>query len=119
MRLTQIRKAGIPVNKWADISDNVFQILFSNEGSLYPSKKTSQFYLDSSNDLLYVRYTDGMLLTDPCLEFADDYVKVEIDGTTYYSKLVHGGYNDENIGTYHEVYDTDEITLLKLKDVKI
>lgn len=100
----------LPVNQWVTFIGFKRIGLYSNN-CIYIDPIASQFYVDTSSGLLFVRKTTGkptVLLSDD--ELKDGYVKVTIGGIDYGVKVLPGGIDDESIGTWHDVYAIDNIT---------
>ena len=97
MTTNQIKAFGIKTDSWISLYNSVDRILFINEGSLYPVKGT-EYYFDSKNDLLFVRY--------------GNYVKKDnTENIIYYD----GGVENSKIGLFHEIYDIEMISMIILK----
>lgn len=101
---------GLPENSWATFAGYGRIGLYSNN-CIFIDPANMQFYIDTSNALLFVRHTSGRLeklLSDKDLK--DGYAKITIDGTDYQTKIVDGGIIDSKIGKWHDVYAIDNIT---------
>ena len=112
MTIDQIKAEGIATNKWDNLQNICRSLLFSNEGYMYVSPRSTQFYFEESSNLLFVRYIKTPLSK---INF-DGAVEVNLqEGThirTYYGKVLAGGANDKTVGVYHHVYDIGEITAI-------
>lgn len=106
MTKTQLTSIGITMNSWLTLENKFFNIQLTNDGHLYPAPKTTQFYFDSLNELVYVRYTTGRLFKE---KLQDDFVLVEFSFGNYYLHLDPGGVTDNRIGKFHEIYTFDSI----------
>lgn len=108
MTAAQIIEYGVPVNRWTSLS-NFHQILFSNDGSLFPSD-TEHFYIDSTNGLIFVKH----LFPNKYLELAQNSNLASVAIENGEQILVfNGGVYDSSIGVFHDVYDLDEVTAIR------
>lgn len=107
MTIAQFNSFGVPTDAWSILT--VKNLLFSNDPHMYPLGGTNLYYLDSTNNLLFVRYTDGKLYTT---DVSGENTKITINGVQYYTKSDLGGINDTTVGKYHEVFNSLEITEL-------
>lgn len=113
MTIEQIKSSGIVVDKWVSLGKSFTSALFSNEGKMYFSKdNTTRVFIDSKNNLIYVRYFNGIIHKNKQLsnelEIEDYYT-----GNTVYCKPLGGGIVNKTAGLYHEVYDIGEISILQ------
>jgi len=105
MTIEQLTNFGIPTNTWSLLT--VKDFLFSNDPHAYPIGTTNLYYLDSTNNLLFIRYTDRHLYTT---DESGENTTVTVNGIQYYTKSDDNGINDSTVGKYHEVFNSLEIT---------
>ena len=85
MTITQIKNFGIAIDKWDTLEGVCKSMLFSNEGYISPSQETVQFYIDSKNELIFIRYTRGDIS-----DISDgNKVLVNIKERKYYFSKIH------------------------------
>lgn len=113
MTINQIKNAGILTNQWINLQNIASSILMSNDGHIFITPKTTQFYFEESSELLFVR----LLRTPLSKTKYEDMVEITVNEKesikTYYARPHSGGMKDKNIGIYHYVYDINEITGLR------
>ena len=112
MTPAQFKNYGLELDTWINLDETCQALLVSNEGHIFSTPKTMEIYLDSSCELVWVRYMTGKLSTDPKYADYPDYVPTEHKGITYYTELVSGGLTDKTVGRYHSVYDMNQITMI-------
>lgn len=109
MNISQLKALGIATNKWDNLQNLCKAILFDNDGYLYVTPRTKQFYFDEENELVFVREIRTPLSKN---EFEDSVKVTLVEGTNkkeYYGKLHAGGIVDNKVGKYHAVYDIGKI----------
>ena len=115
MTITQIRNAGIATNTWTNRQNVCNSLLFSNEGYLYVSPKSTQFYFEESSELVFVRFLKSTLYTTPPTNDLEYYELVLSNGDSakkYYVRPIDGGGLDNKIGRYHSVFDLNNLTAI-------
>lgn len=114
MTLLQLKNAGIATNSWNTLQNTCNGFLFSNEGYIYVTPKTLQFYFEESSELLFLRFTKPSISSTKFL--TGEYVEIEIVNNgelkKYYARPADGGAKDSKIGIYHQVFDINEITAI-------
>ena len=101
---------GLPEDEWATFAGYSRIGLYSNN-CIFIDPANVQFYIDTANGLLFVRYTSGRLeklFSDKDLK--KNYAKVTINGVDYQTKIAAGGIEDNDIGRWHDAYAIDNIT---------
>ena len=91
MTKAQLESIEIKMNEWVSLENKFCNIQLWNDGRLYPTE-TSQYYFDSSNSLVYVKYVNKV-------------------GNKIYTFA--GGTNATDIGTFHEVFTFEAITSMQ------
>ena len=112
MTSTQFEDYGFQLNQWINMDNLCNGLLVSNEGHLYSEPKTMQIYLDSANELVWVRFTYGEPSLNEELKNNPEYVITKHNGKDYYVKLEDMGLVDSTVGRYHNVYDMNQITMI-------
>lgn len=104
--------AGLVSDEWATYEGSFDRIgLFSN-GCLFVRPLANQFYHDSASGLLFIRKT----LARSARPLADGesvksgYAEITYNGSRYAVRIVDGGIEDSEIGVYHDVVATNQIT---------
>lgn len=113
MTIDQIKNVGIAVDKWDTLEGVCTSMLFSNEGYISPSQKTVQFYIDSNNEIIFLRYTRGDLHDENSYGRILVNIKEGNNILQKYTTLSRGGVKDPIIGIYHDCYDINEITSIR------
>ena len=117
MTSTQLSELGIALDKWDTLQDVCFQLLFTNETHMYVSQLTKQYYFDSSDKLIFVRYLTGNPVKAEDRKSGIEYSQVNVKTTSgsiveRYVPIELGGVNDEDIGRYHLVLNMDSLVAI-------
>jgi hypothetical protein len=107
MTQDQITALGITTGTWVTLENMFTVVSMIADNNLYPDPKDMQFYFtDDGSDLMFVRYTDGILMpyTDIITAGKVRVPKI-INGTVKYYQvtLLPYGIDDATIGRYHDV----------------
>lgn len=111
MTTSQIKSVGILTDQWITLEYLVNYIGFGSDSGVFVSPIYTQFYFDSSSEVMFVRKTKGLRK-----ESSNKTVDVEHDGKIYYLQLVEGGINDPKIGRYHDMVGFDDIVLINSRE---
>jgi hypothetical protein len=93
----------VGVNQWISL-ENIFTFInMNNDKYNMVAPKTKQYYFDTTNEVIYVRFTDGYPIKLQQNESVDSrYVVIVHDNELYKVKIKGGGYPG-TYGIFHEL----------------
>lgn len=110
MITSQLNKIGVVTNSWTTL-DKFSTIVLHIDSYLFPVPAESQYYFDTTNELVFVRYT---FPTPYKTQVNENFVAVTLPNIgDCYLQLIQGGVNDartNGIGRYHEVFSFESLT---------
>lgn len=110
MTITQLSAYNIPMNQWTTLKGIFDFISLDGNNNIFVDPLGTQFYFDSTDEVLFVRFTTGKpLLVSETPIAPPDSVAISYNSKNYYVSLVPGGVVDSTVGRYHELIGTDSI----------
>lgn len=107
MTAKQIQALGFTTDAWTTLENVCKLIGIESDDRLYIQPEANQFYFDTTDNLLFVRYTDGLSLYSGTLP--NGYARISVNGVDYITKIAKTNANDSTVGKYHLAVDFKRI----------
>lgn len=94
---------------WTPMTDKLHHIALTADNNLFITPKRSQYYFDSVNSLLFIRYTQGDPVPFPSGTPPVGSVIVSNNGKPYLMTLEKLGHENAEIGRFHALMGYENI----------